>query len=421
MPRIEVYNAQQIFDHWFNTFAYAWEVTRMLQAISRGGDAGGWREQWGLSGFPTYYGSEQISSPNEIPTNLAVGCGTALWVGINGTDSFSQVKRYADPRAAYGDIRAEFLGGEKLEVNKQFWKWGEDVANRVTAFLRGRKFKVYLHGHSYGGAVATVAAILLAARMPTGSVRLMTFGAPKVCGSNGYKPLGNAIIRRYMNFNDPVPALPPSEGEFGIPFNPIKYFLVQAFVPALFQAPGGIMLWPNGRHYPAKTTTLTPTGFQWVFEDKGDIIHFADLDDHFLAEYRRRVLAASDTEPDQEDLEQWFPLWELAIEEYRKFKPIGGQVIAPTESPFVPKAWRAKVAKSGVDWGVVLNGEIVAVHAAKTKCHSLAKAINHFLRRSLLLDPFYTETFITAFRDFTLAAFAGGNGFRPDVADFSPT
>lgn len=87
--------------------------------------------------------------------------------------------------------------------------------------LRG--YRIYIVGHSLGGALAMLSGQLLLSHDTKGyrdTLSICTFGAPRT-GNNGFAEWFNGVdVVRYVNSEDTVPTLPPSTGKvFGADMN----------------------------------------------------------------------------------------------------------------------------------------------------------------------------------------------------------
>ncbi len=381
---------------------------------------------------PAYF--QVFPSTSSLPSAVGVDMGSMLWVGINGTDSFSQVLKYANPNAVvyqtYIDPTKEgyipfrpqedFLDRAEF-CNRQFDSWGREVYTRMRERVGNRNPDLMLCGHSYGGAVVTAAAGFAATLGGFNRIALTTFGAPKVYGDKMNKRLNSVNVCRWMNLADPVPALPPSQGEVGIPLKIFKRLGLDLFLPPLRQPKGGRIIMYDGRITPGNTTKITPTMLDLAFrvpEGGAEIFRPAQ---HYLTQYAAQLHLAAHrlheftTESDTALEDEAIPV-RLVLTILR-----GLSMIQPTETPFVPKNYRPIVQRNGDGWCVNWMGHVVMFHDAKTKCKTFAKVLNHLLRRTLLSNPNYTVSFQQAFGEFADAAFAGGNGFRPDISNWSPT
>jgi hypothetical protein len=112
--------------------------------------------------------------------------------------------------------------------------WWLDVARGILREIdaqaedTNRNRRIILTGHSYGGAVAHLISLLLAERLGSNRVELVTFGAPKVIAPTINVPRASTHLRA-ISLNDPVSPVPPQipawlsatdapEGTFSIGF-----------------------------------------------------------------------------------------------------------------------------------------------------------------------------------------------------------
>mmetsp|Transcript_14819 Transcript_14819/g.21897 ORF Transcript_14819/g.21897 Transcript_14819/m.21897 type:complete len:504 (-) Transcript_14819:201-1712(-) len=99
---------------------------------------------------------------------------------------------------------------------KSLWK---PVTNEVKALLKDQhdNNNVYITGHSKGGAMASIAAILfqLDESLPVNVTQVCTFGSIKV-GDSSFRDAYNRLVNQtsYENHLDIIPFLPPSSNSF---------------------------------------------------------------------------------------------------------------------------------------------------------------------------------------------------------------
>lgn len=431
-PRVQGYR----FFSWGEP-TYGCEAAQLLVAIQKGKPLAAFSELWYELGYPKAQ-FFQFPSSRDLPSAIVADAGDLVWVGVNGTDDIAQVIKYADPFAVFNSARVD---SKYADHNAQFSLWGDEIVTRLKGYLSGRKPRVAFHGHSYGGAVVTIAASRYAATQGPHMVSCVTFGAPKP-GSKRWLawPL-HQFIRRWMNVGDPIPALPPSEGELGVPIPFARKIAVGLLFKGYDSPPGGELLSKDGSYVGGKTTRLTPGLFELLQLDDEASFDPRRFGYHRLREYVERLDLAAYLElmPYGIDFRQksYTPvsvppkrlttpyiefLRQAAIEEQlRKDNPLlgGKQVIEPSVSPFVPKVARAITQRSGSNWSVNWCELVICVDPSRSRCHSLTKAINKMARRLVVTKGVDIPELVDAVNRFAGLATAGGLFFRPDVADFT--
>lgn len=143
-------------------------------------------------------------------------------------------------------------------------------------------------GHSYGGAIATIAATRVQYGVPNANVQLLTYGAPRPGDSRMREILAPVRQVHYANVGDPVPALAPTGQEL---------FPFASFAPPDFlerwnmvrQSGGVIGLASNG-----DTRAYGPTlyDFQQVYDAVLSAIAAITIGPYFahsIKEYYRRL------------------------------------------------------------------------------------------------------------------------------------
>lgn len=417
--------------------AYGYEATVLLLAVSGPNPEQDVKDAWTKFGYPKAKFFLFESTP-EIPTAVCVDAGNLIWIGINGTDNISQVINYTKPTALYASHKR---GSQRISYNGTFDAWGRKVYEQLSSYLDGRKPRVAFHGHSYGGAVALAAATYWVPKANDFSTTVVTFGSPKVGNELYYEPIDHTLICRWMNAGDPVPALPPSDGEIGEPLSLVQGLIARFFVPQITQPPGGRILDSLGRYIAGHSTTLTPNVIKLLTLDDDSSFDPRRFTYHYLTTYRDRLLLAAVREYAEEGINFHLPLYDevkksgIPIRPPALWPPIKlrsrvelmsiiqkerENMIEPTPSPYVPKACRAFAQKYGLDqYQCSWMGETIATDKARTKCHSIAKALNKFLRRSLVTGEVGATSFRDALDAFIAQATVGGVGFRPDVANWT--
>jgi len=110
-------------------------------------------------------------------------------------------------------VRRARLRGLRGVVHRGWLADWRKVAGTVVGAWQqehGRDDTLVICGHSYGGALAQLAAIHFAMRLPSDQLRLYTYGSPRV-GDRGFANTLNGLISRHYRYTirfDPVVHLP---------------------------------------------------------------------------------------------------------------------------------------------------------------------------------------------------------------------
>lgn len=114
-----------------------------------------------------------------------------------------------DPRDIQADLSARFFHDEHgVRVHDGFYKAFQAVQKEIVAAVaQVQDCALYLTGHSFGGALALVAARVLSG---DNIAACYTFGSPKV-GAEDFDDDIKPPIYRIVNAYDAVPFLPPTE------------------------------------------------------------------------------------------------------------------------------------------------------------------------------------------------------------------
>jgi triacylglycerol lipase len=143
----------------------------------------------------------------ELLTFVEIDEATRIqWVVVRGTDNFENVKSNLD----VVKDQDEYAG---VAIHSGFSECAE-VAYQFALPLLHKDYETRLTGHSLGGAVASILAMRLS-RLEFRLGPCVTFGQPKVTDEDGVNQFRDLPLYRFINGNDPVPALPPPiVGEF---------------------------------------------------------------------------------------------------------------------------------------------------------------------------------------------------------------
>lgn len=430
----------------YNRPWYGAQCCRLLEAATAD-DAGGqcaaaWSGNgWGPADLKVW------ESQNLLPAVVAGMNDKQLFAGISGTDRIQQFLHYADPVKVYHAVNPN------KALNSAFWNWGATVANKIQEADTTRKRVIHLAGHSYGGAVATAAAWNLLEDGWKGPIFLTTFGAPKLGSDDATPPAPNIFHVHWINQNDPIPALPPSEGEIGFPLKLTWRLGIKVILPPYDFLPPGLKLFPSGSFVNGTPDNLTPTIPQLLagFDD-WDTAAFQPYA-HRLKEYRRRLELWEAPQPpasagiaDLADWLRWTNRWRppttpaipkidavnaarIKQQQALKYTPNYVLVSFPygDESlfsgghtmPYVPSPYLAKKQKYGTKWSLMWKDQRLAI-GTRTECLSLQKVLNHFLRRVQVMEGFSQDGFERALNFYITDAVEGGLGFKPDQLQIIP-
>ncbi|MCX0498432.1 lipase family protein [Erwinia billingiae] len=177
--------------------------------------------------FPSYFHTLAVDVPfydryqppfylntGEGPTGkgdtrlFTVECGTHLLVAWCGTDSLLNIltdlsfgpKSCLPELAAAGNVHGGFLEAYDL-AKRQF---GDKLSLVQASLAKGGK-KLYVCGHSLGGALA----LLYAAEMKDSQPVLYTYGMPRSFTRAAIVSLGGITHHRHVNDNDTITQIPP--------------------------------------------------------------------------------------------------------------------------------------------------------------------------------------------------------------------
>lgn len=157
---------------------------------------------------PVYLNTGQMKEQSEGDTRLfTVECGAHVLVAWCGTDSLLNVltdasfgpKRCLPELASEGNIHGGFL--EAYELAKRMF--GDKLGVIQDTLAKGNK-KLFLCGHSLGGALA----LLYAAEMKASKPVLYTYGMPRTFTRAAMPSLDCITHYRHVNDNDTVPQVP---------------------------------------------------------------------------------------------------------------------------------------------------------------------------------------------------------------------
>ena len=185
------------------------------------------------------------------------------YLAVRGTMDDTTLKEDFDAKVR--DDRAT-----KIPIHTGFDQDARAVWKDAQPYLKNG-YQTYLVGHSLGGAVAAILGIYM---IEDGYKvdKIYTYGQPRFTTSDGVKQLGFLPVLRVVDENDLVPLLPP-----GVMANK-KYGRYEQVGPEVILLEG-----PDYVYLPGAAATELSVGEFW--RD----LHVADLKDHKLANYIRRI------------------------------------------------------------------------------------------------------------------------------------
>jgi len=158
---------------------------------------------------PPVYLNTGVGPAGEGDTRLfTVECGTHVLVAWCGTDSLLNIltdlsfgpKRCLPELAGAGSVHGGFLEAYKLAKRK----FEYELSVVEASLAKGRK-KLFVCGHSLGGALA----LLYAAEMKESLPILYTYGMPRTFTRAAIAFLGSITHYRHVNDNDTITQIPP--------------------------------------------------------------------------------------------------------------------------------------------------------------------------------------------------------------------
>lgn len=148
---------------------------------------------------------------------LASRKGDHYIVAFRGTQDLADWVTDADAYqvALARALRGEAAGLDQVRVHQGFQLLAVSLSRKVATAAAGFKPKVpvYVTGHSLGGAVAALTALMLKARLKRSEVRMYSYAAPRV-GDPAFVTAYDALLPtsyRVVNLADVVPLMPPRQ------------------------------------------------------------------------------------------------------------------------------------------------------------------------------------------------------------------
>ncbi|KAG9024912.1 hypothetical protein FRB95_010883 [Tulasnella sp. JGI-2019a] len=140
---------------------------------------------------------------------------SSIIVAHEGTDPTQLLSDLIDIRVLQEQLPTSFFPGisQSLWVHSGFLSAFESTAASVLANVKNimtakATSKITIVGHSLGGAIANLDAVYLKLQIPTATIKLVTFGEPRV-GNQAWADYASTFdITRITHTYDPIPIVP---------------------------------------------------------------------------------------------------------------------------------------------------------------------------------------------------------------------
>lgn len=305
------------------------------------------------------------------------------------------------------------------------------MASRIAEFMRGvgrpNPPRLYFTGHSYGGLLAQ-ATLRYFQFYGFGNSRVaISYGSPRVGGSQFKSTMSAASNTRWMNHDDPVPLLPPeipaalSYG-LGLPTAVIGNW------SQFDHAGGGIVLDVDGRPSPG---ILPPFGqieggaslMGWLVKAATD-----QSSSHSIPEYVRRLTALAPLTaapptvtvhvgPAEPTHTAQRGSTNVAINQWRDTIVHTGAAQAASILRVPPERAFRTFKVDGL-WWVTFGGFLVAIGPTRKRAGAMATRGNEFLRRLQRMAAVDINALGSLMPIYLEAASTPDNGFDPPIAPF---
>jgi hypothetical protein len=284
--------------------------------------------------------------------------------------------------------------------------------------------RMYLTGHSFGGAIATAFMARLINVDDPQKITLITFGAPKAGGSFMAAKTQHADIVRYMNVQDPIPILPPGRleiGNFNISLGPGDIVHYSRFCHTV----GGVSIATNGNLLP--TTLSAPLSLpqaislaRWVYTLSVD-----QASPHSITSYISQLALAVGNQSNvnfpirpKAQPEGAHPIPRKEAQEFLadRFKQQAPVLREVENTPLkIPRINLASIERSGRLWSVTFGGAIISSGLGKTNDRRLRDSFNTFLRRLQRQGIVDVTTLESQFETYLVLASDPASGFEPQL------
>jgi hypothetical protein len=283
---------------------------------------------------------------------------------------------------------------------------------------------IYLTGYSAGGAIACYMSTLFPSELPRQAIYVSTFGSPKPGGRDFAASVNGYTIARWMNFDDPVPLVPPTLGAW-VRITAGISVAQNRTLASYRQTDGGLNVTDAAVITPAvgpSAVNLQPSDAvgRWL-----NALQTLPSSGHSLNQYLARINLAvtnrtvpasggftgGDDDPTPEPTRrQVIKVYDAAQAGVIAFAQPGGeaQVVIPQGQSFYAQ-------RDGRIWNVYFGGQQVASAPFKKRAHHLARVGNDFLKSLQIEGQVRTDTLAGLFQLYLDEASKGGNGFDPPM------
>jgi hypothetical protein len=279
-------------------------------------------------------------------------------------------------------------------------------------------------GHSQGGAIAYLSALLRYRGYNTPETTVVSFGAPKAGGDSIANSGRGMSLCRWMNDTDPIPVFPPSS-LLGTQLAALGSATVAGRLAEFSHHRGGVVINANGEFSvsvvpPAATLPAIGNFAGWLLNADREAV-----EGHRLATYIARLQRVVDRNPPPSQMRPA----EAPAERYLRVnnreltaqQRVGVQTIfnvgeAQQVEPLVVPANRPFTAyRLGRVWYVAFGDQTIAIGPTKKRALRMKNFGNEWLKRMQRSAYVDVQTLINQMTPYFEAASTPGSGFTPTL------